>query len=100
MSQENELSVWGLTKIFRRNLVIGVIMMLLVAISVLVNAVVSIKDELGAKNVELVHCKEEAADKINELRIEQINFVTRMLERQQQIEKDLRDTQVRIKSKR
>lgn len=97
MSQESELSVWGISKIFRRNLVIGVIVMLLTAISLLSHALVEVTRERNAKNTEIVLCKQEAAELIDKLRLDQIQFITKMLERQQQIEKELREAQKQIK---
>jgi len=97
MSQESELNVWGISKIFRRNLVIGVIVMLMTAIAVLARALIEVTSQRNAKNTELVVCKQEAADLIDKLRLDQIAFITKMLERQQQIEQELRDAQKLIK---
>lgn len=71
--------------------------MLLTAISVLSHALVEVTRERNAKNQEVVLCKQEAAELIDKLRLDQIQFITKMLERQQQIEHELREAQKQIK---
>lgn len=71
--------------------------MLLTAISLLSHALVEVTRERNAKNTEIVLCKQEAAELIDKLRLDQIQFITKMLERQQQIEKELREAQKQIK---
>lgn len=97
MSQENELSVWGISKLFRRNLIVAVICLELAAIGHLFYTVSDLHRQKDAANAELVRCKEEAAAMVNEIRLEQIARLDAMLAKQEQTERELRAAYDKLK---
>lgn len=99
MIQENELSALGISKLLRRNFVIGVILIQLGAIGTLLNIIISLHDQKNLLNKELVKCKEETTSLVNHIRLEQIKMIEDALHKQEQIERELRSANDKLKRK-
>lgn len=100
MSQENELTALGISKVLRRNLVVGIILIQLGAIGTMLNIILSLHDQKNTINAELVKCKEEATEMVNHIRLEQIKMIEDMLKKQEQVERELRAANEKFNRKR
>lgn len=89
VTQDKQLSIWGISTQLRKNLVIGGYVLLMAIIYVL-GVVIKDKDkEAKAINQELVNCNKEISATIDTLRKEQIQMLNEFRKENAQIERDL-----------
>jgi len=100
LEQEKEFDAWGLSKILVRNIVVGFIVCLLLAIGYL-SATIRAKDSaIEQARAELIACKEDATRKVEQLKDQQIELMGQIgaiYEKQIQVERNVQATAKQIK---
>lgn len=97
LQQEKEFKAWGLSNLAIRNIILFFFAVLLTIIAALCRVVVWIyNDKLQAEAREII-TKDQAAKIINDLRLEQITMLKEAMQRQDEIEKGIREARDRIR---
>lgn len=96
LQQEKEFAAWGLSKLAVRNIIIFFFAVLLSIIGVLARVNLWLYQDKNEAERREAQCKDEAAQLINTLRLEQIEMLKQTMAKQEQIEQGLQDAKKKI----
>lgn len=101
LEQEREFDAWGLSKLLVRNIVVGFIFALMLAI-VYLSAIIRNKDAEKMKmQAELVACKEDATKQVERLKDQQIKLMEQIgviYQKQAEVERNVKQATKKLKS--
>lgn len=96
LQQEKEFAAWGLSKLAVRNIIIFFFAILLTATAALTRITVWLYQEAKAAERREMDCRNQSAEIINRLRVEQIDMLQKTMVRQEEIEQGLQEAKRRL----